>query len=198
MKYEVDGLIVTDDRNCSPSKPVVFLERWCAFPPDHITTVLCLRLMKKVISRRVVESMLDVGCGTGILAIAGLKLGIKHAVAVDISRIAVFSARRNMRLNSLEDKLEIRLGSIESVKGSFDLIAANLLLPPLLKLSRGLKDLLSPGGALVLSGIYEDDVPVLEKQYGLKGREVITGNQFIADYGPVTWAAVQFASESIS
>ncbi len=198
MKYEVDGLIVTDDRNYPPSESVVFLERWCAFPPDHITTVLCLRLMKKVISSNRVESMLDVGCGTGILAIAGVKLGAKHAVAVDISRIAVFSAHRNMRLNSLENRLEIRLGSIESVKGSFDLIAANLLLHPLLGLSRGLKDLLSPGGILILSGIYESEVPMLEKQFELKIREVITGNQFIYDYGSVTWAAVQFAGESIS
>ena len=196
MEYEVDGLIITNDkrRSLGSGKLTVLLERWCAFSPDHPTTLLCLRMMKKVISSSKVESMLDVGTGTGVLAIAGLKLGVKRAVGVDISRIAVFSARRNKRLNSME-QFEIKLGSIESVEGSFDLIVANLLLSTILELAGGLRDLLSPRGTLILSGVYESELRLLEKrlaELGLELREAITALQFIPDYGNVTWAAATF------
>jgi len=199
LRYEVEGLIVTDDRNYSPreGERVVLLERWCAFPPDHPTTRLCLRLMKKAFSTSRVESLLDVGTGTGVLAIAGLKLGAKSAIAVDISRIAAFSASRNMRLNSLERQLEIRLGSIDSVRGSFDLIVANLLLSPLLQLASGLRNLLSPAGVLILSGIYESELKSLETslaKLGLERREMITDIQYLADCGSVTWAAAKFGA----
>lgn len=108
-------------------------------------------------------SFIDVGCGSGILSIAALKLGAATALAVDIDPESIRNSRENARLNDIGDDLILGQGSVpEILEGKFPLksapvVAANILAPVILRLfDAGLANLVDPGGALILSGILED------------------------------------------
>ena len=147
----------------------ILLKSSKAFPPYHPTTKMCLRLMLQDLKQRPCQNLVDVGCGSGILALAGLKLGVERAVAVDLDQRAIITSRANAELNHLEQQLLLVRGSTEAVDGSFDLVLANLpmqvlreKLPELLRLSKS-------GGSLVLSGFQDLDRYVLERELSLQG-----------------------------
>ncbi len=105
-------------------------------------------------------SMLDVGTGTGVLAIAAKRLGAGLTVALDMDSASVFTALRNLKLNSLDAGATastrgvcLVIGQVESVKGTFDLVAANLAAPTLLRIADDL--VARTGSFLILSGIAE-------------------------------------------
>jgi ribosomal protein L11 methyltransferase len=110
--------------------------------------------------------LLDVGCGSGILALAGLKLGVKHAVGLDISSQALVTSRTNAELNNLQEGLLLVRGSTEAVIGRFDLVLANLPLPVLTDKLAELVRLLNDEASLVLSGFQDVDKYVLEEKIG--------------------------------
>ena len=122
----------------------------------HPTTQLSLQLLEQYVKRG--DSVIDVGCGSGILAVAAAKLGASQVVAVDIDAMALENARHNVRLNDV--KVEIGQGSVkELLAGNFPLgqaniVVANILAPALIRLlDQGLARLLKPQGRLILSGI---------------------------------------------
>ncbi len=119
----------------------------------HPTTQLCLTAMAELVSP--VSSVLDLGCGSGVLAIGAARLEAGRIIAVDIDQAAVIRTRDNAQLNSVAAKIDIRLGStgIAQAEGPFDVIAANLLTPIILKLAPDLPGLLALNGRLVLSGV---------------------------------------------
>ena len=126
----------------------------------HPTTQLCL----EALDERVIpgQEVIDVGCGSGILSIAALKLGARHALAVDVDPEAVANTQANATANGVTDRLEVRLGSVAEIRsGAFSiqkapLVLANILAPVLVRLlEAGLANLLTPEGVLVLSGILE-------------------------------------------
>lgn len=128
----------------------------------HPSTQLCLELLDEFLDerRKASPSIIDVGCGSGILAIAALKLGARRALAVDTDPEAVKAARENAAINGVQERLEVGLGSIgEVLAGEFtlrraEIIVANILAPVLVRLlGEGLGDLMMPGGVLILSGI---------------------------------------------
>lgn len=101
--------------------------------------------------------VLDVGCGSGILAIAAGKLGAGELLGVDVDPIAVEAARSNARLNGLARRLRVEQGSVPSGKGPFDLVLANLIASLLVQLAPALRDEVAPGGGRILaSGIFRD------------------------------------------
>jgi ribosomal protein L11 methyltransferase len=125
----------------------------------HPTTHLCLEMVEDYLQPEVI----DVGCGSGILSIAALKLGAKRALGVDIDPEALPSARENAVLNGVQDRLELGVGSLVEIRaGAFSmdkapLVLANILAPVLVKLlEEGLAEILAPGGILVMAGILED------------------------------------------
>lgn len=125
----------------------------------HPTTQLCLELIE-TFPIDAQTDVIDLGCGTAILAIAALKLGARHALGVDIDADAVRASRENAETNGVLEKLELGLGSLAEIRsGAFSLrqaplVLANILAPVLVRLlDDGLAQLLSPGGNLVLSGI---------------------------------------------
>ncbi|HSA77472.1 MAG TPA: 50S ribosomal protein L11 methyltransferase [Nitrospirota bacterium] len=119
----------------------------------HETTRSCLALMEKYAADSGTKSFLDVGTGTGILAIAGVRLGFKRVVAVDTDILAVDAARTNCGLNDASSEIEIREGSIEDLSKAFDVIAANLISGVLVQLAPAIASHLKKGGVAILSGI---------------------------------------------
>ncbi len=121
----------------------------------HITTRLMIRHLFDLapLSGRV----LDVGCGTGVLAIAALKLGAESAVGVDVDEWAVENSRDNAALNGVEDRLEAMVGTVEVSEGLFELIVANIHLNILIHDLPDYVARLTEGGVLVMSGLLSSD-----------------------------------------
>jgi len=141
----------------------------------HPTTQLCLELMEVWFSQSSIENrqskiVIDVGCGSGILSIAALKLGVKTALGVDIDAESVTNSRENADTNGIGDELILGQGSVaEVLAGQFPfksapLVVANILAPVIIRLfAAGLADLVEPGGAIILSGIlFEQEKNVIE------------------------------------
>ncbi len=135
----------------------------------HPTTQLCLELMEErdslfgsgvtVQGSRVI----DVGCGSGILSIAALKLGAEGALAVDIDPESIKNSRENAATNGIGDELVLGLGSVQEIQdGKFPwksarLVLANILAPVIIRLfDAGLAQLVEPGGTIILSGILQE------------------------------------------
>lgn len=118
----------------------------------HETTRTCLSLTEKYSVRTDKRFFLDVGTGTGVLAIGAAKLGFGHVVALDTDPMAVDAALRNSGLNGL-DNISVLEGDVSVVHGSFDFITANLLSEILTGIAGQLALRLNPGGIAVLSGM---------------------------------------------
>jgi ribosomal protein L11 methyltransferase len=131
----------------------------------HPTTRMCLEAMEKIPCPGQ-WSLLDVGTGSGILAIYGAKLGAKRVVAVDIDPEALRWARINIELNRLTIPVELSGNPVEKLEGSFWLLTANLTLEDILRLLPHFTRLLDSGGWLIVSGILRDRVEAMEKGLG--------------------------------
>jgi ribosomal protein L11 methyltransferase len=115
--------------------------------------------------------VIDVGCGSGILAIAAGKLGAGELLGLDTDPIAVESTLANARLNGLTHRIRVRRGSLPSGEGPFDLVLANLIASLLVQLAVPLCDEMAPGGHILASGIFrdrEDDVRTAFEAAGLR------------------------------
>jgi len=128
---------------------------------SHPTTRLCLCWLDGHIKGG--ESVLDYGCGSGILAIAALKLGAAHAVGVDVDSQAVSASRDNAAANKVENA-QFYLPD-DAPKGSYDLVVANILTNPLRMLAPLLASATRQGGQIVLSGILEEQAQDVMKIY---------------------------------
>jgi ribosomal protein L11 methyltransferase len=127
----------------------------------HATTQLCLGLLEALVGSRPGARLLDVGCGSGILSLAGVLFGCSGAFGVDLDRLAVWVARQNARLNHLSRQATFAAGSLEAVADRFDIVVANILLEPILAMLTPLHTAIVPGGAVVLSGILTAEIPRL-------------------------------------
>jgi ribosomal protein L11 methyltransferase len=128
----------------------------------HPTTQLCLELMEVSTDHRPLTTVIDVGCGSGILSIAALKLGASKVLGVDIDIESVKNSRENADTNGVGEELLLGQGSVtEVLSGSFQfksapLVVANILGPILIRLfDTGLADLVEPNGEIILSGILD-------------------------------------------
>ena len=134
----------------------------------HPTTQLCLSLIEKMVETLKVSktfrvlNVIDIGCGSGILSIAALKLGAKSALGVDIDIELVRNSRENADKNGIGEEFVIGQGSVtEVLEGKFPftrapLVVANILAPIIIRLfGDGLADLVEPGGTVILSGIMQ-------------------------------------------
>ena len=151
---------------------------------EHQTTRSCLELMEHLADLEAAE-VLDLGSGTGILAIAALKLGASHAVCVDIEAQAVETAMANCALNHLERRTTHITGTLAEVSQTgFDVILANIYGDILIDLAGSLSSKLKHGGALLLSGIlweYNFDV---RQAYEKQGCQVIK-NRMLEEFSTV-------------
>jgi ribosomal protein L11 methyltransferase len=119
----------------------------------HESTRLCIRLIERLLEAPDSKSVLDAGCGSGILSIVAAKLGAKRVVAFDMDKVAVKETKKNLKGNSISDNVNLVCGYIESIKGKYDLIVANISVEELLHMRDELKSRMSEEGLLILSGI---------------------------------------------
>jgi ribosomal protein L11 methyltransferase len=135
----------------------------------HPTTFNCLVFLERFMSAHPDPSslkVLDLGSGSGILAIGASLFGAGYIVAAEIDGDAVESMRDNFILNQVQDKIRIRLGSIfQADRRSYHLILANLTAEDLIRLGRELQGALLPGGTLILSGILAEKKEEVEKTF---------------------------------
>lgn len=124
----------------------------------HPTTQLCLEFMEETVQPGM--TVMDIGCGSGILSAAAVKLGAEHVLAVDIDPASVKSTQENCKLNGVSDQVEIGQGSVPLVSsGHFSIASAPLVIANILSsiimtlFDEGLGDLVESGGRLILSGI---------------------------------------------
>lgn len=123
----------------------------------HPTTQMCLQALEELV--RPGMRVLDVGTGSGILAIAAAKLGATAVLGVDTDRIAVEAAIENARLNGVEGQIRIEQGTLAAVtEQGWDMVVVNILAPVIIELLQtgGLMDYVGEGGRLILSGIIEE------------------------------------------
>lgn len=119
----------------------------------HPSTQMCLQVLQDLIySRFHPPTILDVGTGSGILAIASRKLGAKKVVAIDIDPVAIACARKNAAANRVGGRIDFRSGSVNSLRRVFDIAVANLLPQELLSLIPALSRRVASGGSLIASG----------------------------------------------
>ncbi len=126
----------------------------------HETTRLCLQAVEKYTTND--TTILDVGCGSGILAVASLLLGAKSAVGVDIDEMAVKTARENAVLNKVDDRFTVLSGNLtDKVEGKYNVVVANIVADAIIMLSKDIKNFMDEDSYYIMSGIIDtrvDDV----------------------------------------
>ncbi|NMC79034.1 MAG: 50S ribosomal protein L11 methyltransferase [Chloroflexi bacterium] len=167
----------------APQRQVVRIDPGMAFGTGtHPTTQLCLELMETYV--RPGEMLIDVGGGSGILSIAGILLGADRALTVDVDPTACRIGQENAALNQVAGRIEIGLGSVAEIRqGQFSmrdapLVIVNILAPIILRLfAGGLRDLVTPGGVLLLSGILLEQLPEILQAAGQQGLQALERRQ---------------------
>lgn len=146
-----------------PAEAVLALDPGLAFGTGtHPTTALCLEWLDGAI--RGGERVLDYGCGSGILALAALKLGAFNAVAFDIDPQALHATRENAARNGVADRIMVAQAASD-IAGHFDIALANILSGPLIALAPGIAPKLRAGGALLLAGMLAPQADEVARAY---------------------------------
>lgn len=149
-----------DDYNAK-GRVVLNLDPGLAFGTGtHETTRLCLQALEQRVTDT--TKILDVGCGSGILAVAALLLGAKTAVGVDIDEMAVKTAQENAQLNNVSEKFTVLSGNLtDKVTGKYNIVVANIVADAIIMLSKDIKEFMYDDSVYIMSGIIDtrlDDV----------------------------------------
>ncbi len=163
---------------------VVELDPGMAFGTGtHETTRMCMEELEKYVTSE--TDILDVGCGSGILAITGLLLGAKTATGVDIEAVAIKVARENGARNGfVEPVYTIKQGYlVDAITGKYDVVVANIIADVIIILSSDIKAYLKPSSVFICSGIIDDRANDVEKaltENGLKITNIIKQGEWVA------------------
>ncbi|MCZ8511157.1 50S ribosomal protein L11 methyltransferase [Paenibacillus filicis] len=170
-----------------PEELVLELDPGMAFGTGtHATTALCLKTLEQVIEGG--EDVIDVGTGSGILAIGAAKLGARHVLALDLDPVAVSSAAENSRLNGMEGQITVHLsdllgvlrgqgGDAIGVRLPVQVVVANILAEIILLFVQDVYDVLAPGGTYIVSGIIVSKRAMVEEALTAAGFTVTGSNE---------------------
>ena len=182
--------------NAFPSRIPIRINPGMAFGTGtHPTTQLCLLMMEEKIQKG--QIVFDIGCGSGILSAAAIKLGADQVYGVDISAAAIASSAENAEINQVRDQIELRQGSVaEILSGCFGviqapLVIANILSSVILSLfDDGLANLIESEGTLILSGILSPQITeIISKAEAFD-------LQFVEKFEIEDWAALGFQNNN--
>jgi ribosomal protein L11 methyltransferase len=137
----------------------------------HETTRACLAQIEKISGAHAGKSLLDIGTGTGILAIGASKMGFSYIVAVDTDPLALDAARENITLNGLSN-IEVKEGGISVVEGTFDVITANLISVTLIEIAPDIVSHLNADGIVILSGMLAGEEDMVADAYRKAGLDL--------------------------
>jgi ribosomal protein L11 methyltransferase len=131
----------------------------------HATTALCIEAIEEAIQAGPPNAVLDVGTGSGVLALGALRMGVPRAVGIDVDDAALRVAAENARINGLGDRLQLMRGGPEVVPGTWPLVLANILAAPLIEMAPALVRRVGRHGRLVLSGIPASVEPDVDEAF---------------------------------
>lgn len=121
----------------------------------HETTRMCINAIEKYMNKG--DSLIDIGCGSGILSIAAAHLGAEKVIAVDLDKLAVKVSKENVDLNGFSNTIDVRYGDLTDViDEKVDVIVANIIADIIAKLSENIADFIKDGGYFISSGIIND------------------------------------------
>jgi ribosomal protein L11 methyltransferase len=148
-------------------RSVIVIDPGLAFGTGgHATTRLVLELLeRRAIERGLPAEVLDVGAGSGVLAIAAIKLGARRALAIDIDPASVTATRENAAANGIKDAIETRVATARDLEGEFPLVLANIELAAFRECAAAIRALVAPSGELFLSGLLEDQIAACEELF---------------------------------
>ncbi|MDO4287710.1 MAG: 50S ribosomal protein L11 methyltransferase [Eubacterium sp.] len=144
----------------------------------HETTKLCVTRLEEYVKPG--DLVLDIGCGTGILAMIAAELGCRKVIGVDLDPVAVKVARENIAMNGLDDKIEIREGNLVEVIAEdekAEIIVANILAEAIIELADMVIPFLKQGGTFITSGIINDRLEAVLEKLNAVGFEILNIEQ---------------------
>ena len=156
----------------------------------HPTTALCLEAIEDAMTIDTPSTMLDVGIGSGVLALAALMMGVPSVVGIDIDEEALRIAAENARINELDTRLRLARGGPDAVTGTWPFVVANVLTAPLIEMAPALVRRVGHHGQLVLSGIgasLEDDVEHAYRRLGMRRVRTMSRANWIAMVMQASW-----------
>jgi ribosomal protein L11 methyltransferase len=156
----------------------------------HPTTALCLEAIDDMLGVAMPDAVLDIGTGSGVLALGALMMGVPHALGIDIDDEALRAAAENARLNGLAERLQLARGGPETVTGTWPLVLANVLTAPLIEMAPALVRRVGHQGQLVLSGIpcaVEPDVHHAYRHLGMRTAGVKSRAGWVALVLQASW-----------
>ena len=172
----------TSSPDAPPEERTIWLEPSAAFGEGgHASTRLAACAIERQAEKYAGGRLLDVGTGTGVLALVGLSSGIGNAVAIDSDPVAVAAATKNAALNGLEQRCQVSRSALATLSDHFDIVVANMIVPTLLELAPLLRSRLAPRGVLILSGLLREDADALSATFRSLGVEE-TARYFAGDW----------------
>lgn len=187
-QFYVDDILITPSweevSESDKDKMIIHIDPGTAFGTGmHETTQLCIRQLRKYVTED--TALLDVGTGSGILAIMAYKFGAKYAIGTDLDICAIDAVKDNMEVNGLADRnFKLIIGNIIDDKKvmdevgyeKYDIVAANILAEVLLPLTPVIMNHLKPGGIYITSGIIDDKEQVVVEAVRDAGMEILEVN----------------------
>lgn len=149
----VGGVLIAPPEVAAPPGALRLTDSNAFGTGHHPTTALCLEALEEILAIERLDSVLDVGTGSGILALSALMMGVPQAVGLDVDTDALKAAAENARLNNVADRLHLVLGGPGAVDGNWPVVVANVLAAPLIEMAPILIRRVGTRGRLVLSGI---------------------------------------------
>ena len=136
---------------------------------NHFTTKLCLEMIQTLYIERSFKNVLDVGCGSGILAICAIALGSSSAIAIDIEPSVIVEAKINVEKNGFSSQIQIFNTEIDNIKDTYDLVIANILTDEILFIKQQLISRLNINACLILSGIRSKEKQIIIDEFSELG-----------------------------
>ena len=172
-----------EEYNNKDNRTVISLDPGAAFGTGtHATTSLCLEILENKIKDT--TTILDVGTGSGILAIASMLLGAKSAIGVDIDALSVKTANENAKRNGVSDGTEFIVGDLaDKISGKYDIVCANIVADVIIRLFDNVADFMKEDGILIISGIIDIRAAEVEKaalNHGFRILENLTREEWHA------------------